>query len=51
MFSSIIIECQTKNVIPSCEDCIAHKTCKMQRNNGQKSENPAVLVMETVHAH
>jgi hypothetical protein len=36
MYSTIIVECQTKTVNLNCEDCIAHKTCILQ----EKKDNP-----------
>jgi hypothetical protein len=44
MYSTIILDCQTKKTSFSCEDCIAYKTCKIHdktdqtTNKSQKAE-------------
>jgi hypothetical protein len=35
MYSSIILDCQTKKTNFSCEDCIAYKTCKIRSKTSQ----------------
>jgi hypothetical protein len=35
MYSSIVLDCQTKKTNFSCEDCIAYKTCKIRSKIGQ----------------
>jgi hypothetical protein len=48
MYSSIILDCQTKKTNFSCEDCIAYKTCKIRSKTGQaenKKENAELQIM------
>ncbi len=35
MYSTIILDCQTKKANFSCEDCIAYKTCKIHGKTDQ----------------
>jgi hypothetical protein len=40
MYSTIVLDCQTKKTSFSCEDCIAYKTCKIHGEIDQ-TENKA----------
>jgi hypothetical protein len=32
MYSTIILDCQTRTATPNCEDCIAFKECSARKN-------------------
>jgi hypothetical protein len=38
MYSTIIMECQTKKTNLNCENCIAHKMCNMQEKLNSQLE-------------
>ena len=45
MYQTIIIECQTKDGNISCEDCIAYKTCNLQKKaTNSQEEKQAELI-------
>jgi hypothetical protein len=47
MYSTIVLDCQTKTDAPYCEDCIVKKICKARiQNQKQKQE----LQLETALA-
>jgi len=31
MYKTIVLDCQTMKAVPTCEDCIAYKTCKARQ--------------------
>ena len=37
MYHTIIIDCQTKTAETNCEDCIAYKTCTIQRKKEKEN--------------
>jgi hypothetical protein len=48
MYSSIILDCQTKKTNFSCEDCIAYKTCKIRSKTSQaenKTKDAGLQIM------
>jgi hypothetical protein len=47
MDRQIILDCQTKNQAPHCEDCIAYKTCKA-RSSDDGERGISVANTETV---
>jgi len=48
MYRTMIVECQTKTANPNCEDCIAYKTCAVNRNLDKLAE---VVLVEQVQSH
>ena len=52
MYSTIIIECQTKNSELNCECCIARRVCSMTGQMKRKLETPQLeLVVLPIQTH
>ena len=51
MYSTIVVDCQTKTDTPYCEDCALKKTClaRFQRHSAkEKSDLSAAFMLEVI---
>ena len=46
MYSTIVLDCQTKTNTPCCEDCIAKKVCKARIQTQRQKQK---VLLETAH--